>query len=282
MRLDKPIGIFLVLWPTLWALWLAAKGTPPWQELFIFVLGAIVMRSAGCVINDYADRHIDGRVKRTQQRPLAKGELSAKFALGLFAFLLMIGLGLVMLTNLATLIVALGAGALTAIYPFMKRHTHLPQVVLGAAFAMAIPMAFTALNQPLSKPMWTLYLGVVIWTIVYDTFYAMVDREDDIKIGVKSTAVLFAENDRIATGSLQVFFLIILVFVGKDFALQWPFYASLVGVSGLFVWQQWIIRSRAPKACFNAFLNNNWVGMMVFLGIAASSFITNGTITTGP
>lgn len=275
MRIDKPIGIFLVLWPTLWALWIAAEGVPPWPELFVFVIGAIVMRSAGCVINDYADRKIDGHVSRTKHRPLVNGELSPRFALGLFIGLLIVALILVSLTNIMTIITATGAVALTAIYPYMKRHTYLPQVVLGAAFAWAIPMAFAAINQTLPKPMWTLYIGVVIWTIVYDTFYAMVDREDDLKIGVKSTAILFADNDRMITGCLQAFLLLILITVGNSFALHWPYYLSLAGTALLFAYQQYLIRARQRPACFSAFLNNNWVGMLIFVGIATSYMLPN-------
>lgn len=270
MRIDKPIGIFLVLWPALWALWIASEGTPAWPVLFIFVLGAIVMRSAGCVINDYADRKIDGHVSRTQNRPLVNGDLSKKWALGLFIVLLAIALTLVLMTNTMTVLTAVGALALTVIYPYMKRHTYLPQVVLGAAFAWAVPMAFTAVNETLPKPMWTLYMAVVIWTIIYDTFYAMVDREDDLKIGVKSTAILFAENDRIITACLQIFMILMLITVGNSFSLKWPFYLSLGTAAGLLGYQQYLIRQRAPSACFKAFLNNNWVGMIIFLGIVAS------------
>ena len=270
MRLDRPIGIYLVLWPTLWALWIASEGVPRWPVLFIFVLGAIVMRSAGCVINDYADKAIDGHVQRTKDRPLATGQLSPRFALYLFGALLFVAFCLVLMTNMMTLVTALGAVALTTIYPYMKRHTYLPQVVLGAAFAWAIPMAFAAITENLPKSMWTLYMAVVVWTIIYDTFYAMVDREDDLKIGVKSTAILFAENDRLITAILQGFTLIILLTVGNSFKLQWPYYLSLMGTAGLFGYQQFLIRTRKPKRCFEAFLNNNWVGMLIFMGIVLS------------
>ncbi|HEY7772682.1 MAG TPA: 4-hydroxybenzoate octaprenyltransferase [Marinagarivorans sp.] len=270
MRLDRPIGIYLVLWPTLWALWLAAEGVPHWHELLIFVLGTVVMRSAGCVINDYADRDIDGHVSRTVNRPLANNEVSPQFALYLFGGLLLLALGLVSLTNTTTVVTALGAVALTVVYPFMKRHTYLPQIVLGAAFAWAIPMAFAAVTETLPKAMWTLYIAVLIWTVIYDTFYAMVDREDDLKIGVKSTAILFAENDRLITASLQAFTLIIFLTVGVSFNLQWPFYLSLMTTAGLFGYQQFLIRQRNPARCFEAFLNNNWVGMVLFIGIVLS------------
>jgi 4-hydroxybenzoate polyprenyltransferase len=270
MRLNRPIGIFLVLWPTLWALWIASAGVPQWELLFIFILGAIVMRSAGCVINDFADRNIDGYVGRTKNRPLITGELSTTFALTLFAVLISIALGLVLLTNTMTVLTAIGALGLTAIYPYMKRHTYLPQVVLGAAFAWAIPMAFAAVTENLPNNMWTLYIAVVLWTVVYDTFYAMIDREDDLKIGVKSTAILFAENDRIISAVLQGFILVILLSLGGSFDLKWPYYLSIVATSGLFAYQQYRIRERSPEGCFEAFLNNNWVGMVIFAGIASS------------
>ena len=277
MRVDRPIGIYLVLWPTLWALWLAAEGIPQWQTLFIFVLGAIIMRSAGCVINDYADRNIDGYVSRTQNRPLVTGELSPRFALGLFVALILLAFGLVLMTNPMTVVTSIGALALASAYPFMKRHTHLPQVVLGAAFAWAIPMAFSATTQTLPKPMWTLYIAVIIWTVVYDTFYAMVDREDDLAIGVKSTAVLFGDNDRTITACLQGFTLITLAIVGRSFSLHWPYYLSLGAVCGLFSYQQFLIRAREPHRCFEAFLNNNWVGIVIFLGIAFSYAVAEPT-----
>ena len=267
MRLDKPIGIFLVLWPALWALWIASEGMPSWQNLFIFVLGAVVMRSAGCVINDYADRDIDGHIGRTKHRPLAIGVLTPRYALIVFGVLLFIALGLVLMTNAKTIVTALGAVALTIVYPFMKRHTYLPQIVLGAAFAWAIPMAFTAASEELPKAMWSMYIAVLVWTVAYDTFYAMVDREDDLKIGVKSTAILFAENDRVITGSLQVFFLLVMVTVGTQFKLHWPYYLGLTAAAGLFGYQQYLIKDRTPKHCFKAFLNNNWVGMTIFFGL---------------
>lgn len=273
------MGIFLVLWPALWALWIASEGIPRWQELFIFVVGGIVMRSAGCVINDYADRNIDGHVKRTKNRPLAAGTVSPMFALGLFGCLLLIALGLVLLTNIKTIVTALGAVALTVIYPFMKRYTYMPQIVLGAAFAWAIPMAFTAVTNSLPKPLWTLYIGVLIWIVVYDTFYAMVDREDDLKIGVKSTAILFAENDRLITACLQGFMLLVLLTAGSSFNMQWPYYLGLIGTAALFAYQQHLIRDRKPSRCFKAFLNNNWVGMTIFLGIVLNYLLYPGVVS---
>lgn len=268
MRLHRPIGIYLVAWPTLWALWLAAKGFPDWDILIIFVLGAIIMRSAGCVINDFADRKIDLHVQRTKERPLAVGSVSTKEALGLFGVLCFIAFGLVLLTNTLTVMLSLGALALASIYPFMKRHTHLPQVVLGAAFAWAVPMAFAAQTGELAPTMWLIYTTVILWTVTYDTFYAMVDREDDIKIGVKSTAILLGESDLIVTRTIQVITLVALYMIGSRFELGAIFKISLLAVAAFFVYQQYLIRNRKPEACFKAFLNNNWVGMAVFIGIA--------------
>ncbi len=269
MRMDRPIGTLLLLWPTLWALWLAAKGIPSIKNLVIFVLGVIVMRAAGCVINDFADRKIDGKVARTKERPLATGAVSSKEAIGLFVTLCLTAFGLVLMTDPLTIKLSIGGLALAFCYPFMKRHTHLPQVVLGAAFAWGIPMAYAAEAGELNRHMWVIYLAVVLWTVAYDTFYAMVDRDDDLKIGVKSTAILFGEQDRLITGALQVLTIYALVLVGNRFELGSLYYLGLAVATGLFVYQQWLIRFRAREACFKAFLNNNWVGMAVFVGIAA-------------
>lgn len=267
MRLHKPIGILLLLWPTLAGLWLAAKGVPTLKNLLIFTLGVIVMRSAGCVINDFADRKIDGKVKRTQDRPLATGAVSGKEAITLFLLLCAVAFGLVSLTNTLTIQLSVGGLLLAFSYPFMKRYTHLPQVVLGAAFAWGIPMAYAAETGEISANIWLLYLAILLWTVVYDTFYAMVDRDDDLKIGVKSTAVLFGEHDRFITATLQVLTLYTLVLVGKRFELGIYYQSGLVVAAILFIYQQWLIRYRAREACFKAFLNNNWVGMAVFTGV---------------
>ncbi len=269
MRLDKPIGFFLLLWPVLWSLWLAAKGAPSLANLVIFSLGALVMRSAGCVINDFADRKIDGAVSRTKLRPLVLGHVSSKEALGLFVGLCLLALVLVSLTNRLTLYLSVGALALATAYPFMKRYTYLPQVVLGAAFAWSIPMAFAAETGSVPPQAWLVYTAVVMWTTAYDTFYGMVDREEDIKIGVKSTAILFAEQDRTMTGLLQGLFLLTLWMVGHKMGLGWPYYGGLVVAGLLCAHQQWLIRHREPAACFRAFLHNNWVGMAIFLGLVA-------------
>jgi 4-hydroxybenzoate polyprenyltransferase len=266
-RLNRPIGIYLVLWPTLWSLWLAAKGAPDIKNLIIFILGCILMRSAGCVINDYADRDFDGRVQRTRDRPLATGAVSSLEAIALFVGLCFLSFILVLFTNWLTIKLAFAGLALAISYPFMKRYTHLPQVVLGAAFGWAIPMAFAAQSGEVPLATWLVFTAALLWTVCYDTFYAMVDREDDLKIGVKSTAVLFGELDRVMTGSLQVLALLTLLLVGKRFELSWVYYVSVAVAAGLFAYQQYLIRDRERNACFAAFLNNNWVGIVIFIGI---------------
>lgn len=267
MRLDRPIGTLLLLWPTLWALWLAAGGFPHWHLLIIFPLGVLLMRSAGCVINDYADRRVDGFVARTALRPLATGAVSTREALALFAGLCVLAFVLVLFTNRLTVLLAFVAVALAALYPFMKRYTHLPQVVLGAAFGWSIPMAFAAQLNEVPRTAWLLFSANLLWTIAYDTFYAMVDRDDDIKIGIKSTAILFGDDDRVITATLQAMTLLTLIFVGVQFHLAYWFYVSLIGVTGLFVYQQWLIRERRRDLCLQAFLNNNRVGALIFAGI---------------
>ncbi len=268
-RMDRPIGTLLLLWPTLWSLWIAAKGVPSLKNLAIFVLGVIVMRAAGCVINDFADRKIDGKVERTKERPLATGAVSSKEAIGLFIALCLTAFVLVLFTDPFTIKLSVGGLVLAFCYPFMKRHTHLPQVVLGAAFAWGIPMAYAAEAGKLPQEVWLIYLAVVLWTVAYDTFYAMVDRDDDLKIGVKSTAILFGEQDRLMTGILQAMTIYALILVGNRFELGTFYYLGLAAAAGLFIYQQWLIRFRARTACFQAFLNNNWVGVAVFVGIVA-------------
>lgn len=268
MRLDRPIGIYLVLWPTLWSLWLAAKGAPGIQNLAIFILGCILMRSAGCVINDYADRNFDGQVHRTKDRPLATGAVSVLEALSLFGLLCFFAFILVLFTNALTIQLSFAGLALAVCYPFLKRFTHLPQIALGAAFAWSIPMAFAAETGKVPQEAWLIYIAVLVWTVCYDTFYAMVDREDDLRVGIRSTAVLFGEQDRVITAALQVLTLVTLVLVGRRFDLGWIYYASLTAAAGLFAYQQYLIRHRERDGCFAAFLNNNWVGMIIFCGIA--------------
>ncbi len=272
-RLDKPIGIFLVLWPTLWALWFAAEGIPSLDVLAIFIAGSVFMRSAGCVINDFADRKIDGDVKRTKTRPLVTGRISARQALIFFAILCLLSFFLVLLTNKFTIYLSFGALALASVYPFMKRYTYLPQVVLGAAFAWSVPMAYAAQINELPTHIWLIYLTTVLWTVAYDSMYAMVDRDDDIKIGVKSTAILFGSADRAVIALLQILVILTLSLLGDQLQMG-PFYwLSLICVSVLFVYQQHLIRHRDRDACFKAFLNNNWVGMAIFLGLCLDFYV---------
>lgn len=268
MRIERPIGTLLLLWPTLWALWFAAEGIPDFSNLVIFLLGVFLMRSAGCVINDFADRKIDGKVARTKGRPLATGEATKDEALALFGVLSGLAFFLVLFTNWLTVFLSFGGLILASAYPFMKRHTYFPQVVLGAAFSWAIVMAFAAETNSLPPKLWLIYIAVVIWTLVYDTFYAMVDRDDDIKIGVKSTAVFFGDADRTITAGLQGFVVFILLLVGQNFGMSWLYFSGIVVATGLFGYQQYLIRDRKKDQCFKAFLNNNWVGLAIFVGIA--------------
>lgn len=267
MRLHKPIGTLLLLWPTLWALWLAASGRPDWDLLFIFIAGVVVMRAAGCIINDFADRHFDGHVQRTRYRPLASGKITVAEALLLFVLLCFLALLLALQLNRLTLFCAFIGAGVTVFYPFMKRFTHLPQVGLGVAYTWGVIMAFTAVQGKLSGPALLLFFTALLWPLIYDTFYAMVDREDDLRIGVKSTAILFGRADRAITGLLQVLFLLGLGVVGWFFQLGFPYYLSLILTGVLFAYQQSLIRGREREACFKAFLNNNWVGAIIFLGI---------------
>ncbi len=271
-RLHRPIGILLLLWPTGWALWVAAQGWPDWPVLLVFVLGVVLMRSAGCVINDFADRHFDPQVSRTRDRPIASGKVSPKEALLLFSALCLLAFLLVLTMNRLTIYLAFGALALAAVYPFMKRYTHLPQVVLGMAFGWSIPMAFAAQTGEVPRVAWLLYVINVLWSVIYDTMYAMVDREDDLKAGVKSTAVLFADADRIIIGILQGLMLLALVLLGRQLELPGVYFMALVVVLGLSAYQQYLIRDREPAACFKAFLNNNWLGFAVFAGFFLSYY----------
>ncbi len=267
MRADKPIGIYLLLWPTFWSVLMASEGKPSWTIVVIFTLGVIVMRSAGCVINDIADRHVDGKVKRTAQRPLARGDVTLKQAQGLFAGLIVIAFTLVLFLNWQTIALSVIALLLASVYPFMKRYTHLPQVVLGAAFSWSIPMAAMAITETLPVWVWYLYGANLLWTVAYDTQYAMVDRDDDILIGVKSTAILFGQYDRLVIAVLQFLALGLLVYVGIAWSFSLPFYLGVIISAILFVRQQFLIRNRERNACFSAFLNNHYVGMLIMLGI---------------
>lgn len=274
MRADKPIGIYLLLWPTLWGLLFAAKGLPPWHITLIFVLGVVVMRSAGCVINDFADRKVDGAVSRTQHRPLPAGKVSAKEAKHLFAVLIAGAFVLVLFLNLQTLMLSVVALLLASIYPFMKRYTHLPQVVLGAAFGWSIPMAFMAVSGELPNWIWILYAANLCWTVAYDTQYAMVDRKFDIIIGVKSTAILFGRYDLLLIALLQITSLLLLAWVFYLTALPAISYAGLGVVLLLFVYQFTLCKHREEAKCFTAFLHNNWVGMALTVSIAYGCFTT--------
>lgn len=270
MRLDRPIGIYLLLWPTLTALWIASGGLPQWHLLVIFTLGVVLMRSAGCAINDYADRNFDGHVERTKARPIASGRVRGREALALFALLLTISFALVLCTSRATVWLSFGAVALAACYPFMKRYTYYPQVVLGAAYSWGIPMAFMASQAQLPAALWLLYIANLLWTVAYDTYYAMVDREDDLKIGVKSTAILFGDADRVIIFTLQLLSLLCLALAGERFGLNAWFYAGLLSAAGLFFWEFWLTRDRSREHCFTAFLHNHWAGLVILLGTVLS------------
>ncbi len=267
MRLHKPIGILLLLWPTLWALWLASHGRPHFLVLCIFVAGVVLMRSAGCIINDYADRKVDAYVKRTSQRPLATGAISVKGALIVFTVLSLFAFGLVLFLNVYTILLAIVGAVLAIIYPFMKRFTHLPQVGLGLAFSWGIPMAFAAENNAIPLAAWVLYFTAILWPVIYDTMYAMTDRDDDLKVGIKSTAILFATWDTVIIAVLQMVFLCGLIYVGCLFRLTMNYYASLLLVAGFFCYQQVLMKNRERTQCFKAFLNNHWVGLIIFVGI---------------
>ncbi|OCG16638.1 4-hydroxybenzoate polyprenyltransferase [Gilliamella sp. App6-5] len=265
MRLDKPIGTLLLLWPTLWAIWLT--GLPYTYITLIFILGVFVMRAAGCVVNDYADRHFDAHVERTKNRPLARGVLTEKNALWILFILLFIALCLLLTLNKLSWLIACFALLTALIYPFMKRYTHLPQVILGIAFSWSIPMVYAATIEQFPLTCWLLFFTNICWTIVYDTEYAMVDRNDDVKIGIKSTAILFGCYDKLIIGLLQIVSVIGLLFIGLTNQLSQIFYIALLLVTALFIYQQWLIKNRVRNRCFNAFMNNNYVGFIVFLGL---------------
>lgn len=268
MRFDKPIGVYLLLWPTYWGLWFASNGQPTLKNFLIFSIGVLVMRAAGCVINDYADRHVDGEVTRTKHRPLPMGEIAPQHALTLFFVLMTIALVLVLQTNLLTVILAFIGALLAASYPFLKRVTHLPQLGLGMAWACAVPMAFAAEQQTLPVGLWLISGAIVLWTIAFDTYYAMVDRQDDLNIGVKSTAILFGKYDLLITAVLQIISLILLGLAGAYFNRGGIFVLGLVIAAGYFIAQHLQARSREAEGCFNAFTNNHRVGMAIFVGLA--------------
>ncbi|AFJ48724.1 4-hydroxybenzoate octaprenyltransferase [Shimwellia blattae] len=270
MRTDKPIGALLLLWPTLWALWMATPGAPPLTILAVFVAGVWLMRAAGCVVNDYADRKFDGHVKRTVNRPLPSGAVTEKEARILFAVLVVLSFLLVLTLNTMTILLSVAGLALAWVYPFMKRYTHLPQVVLGAAFGWSIPMAFAAVSESVPLSCWLMFLANICWAVAYDTQYAMVDRDDDIKIGVKSTAILFGRFDKLIIGLLQLAVLALMVLLGGINGLGFAFYAAIVLAGALFIYQQKLIAGRERELCFKAFMNNNYVGLVLFIGLVLS------------
>lgn len=270
MRLDKPVGIYLLLWPTLWAIWIASEGRPDPLILFVFIAGVVLMRSAGCVINDLADRDFDAHVQRTVDRPLAAGRISRKEAVVLFTLLCLVAFALVLLMNSLTIKLSFVAVILAASYPLMKRVTHLPQFYLGLAFGWAIPMAFSAIQNSLPPVVWVLLLANVLWAVIYDTMYAMVDRDDDLKIGVKSTAILFGEYDLRIIGILQFLMLMTLLFAGNLAGLGWQFHLSLLISAALMLYHRILISDRDKSKCFQAFRHNHWIGVVVLAGLMTS------------
>ena len=269
-RLDRPIGIYLLLWPTLWALWLAAEGVPSFHNFMVFTLGVILTRSAGCVLNDYADRNFDGVVKRTKLRPLVTGTIHPNEALTFAGILFFVAFLLVLTTDLLTIGLSFVGLILASVYPFAKRFTHLPQIVLGVAFAWSIPMAFSAESGELTQYTWLLFIASVLWTVAYDTQYAMVDRDDDIKIGLKSTAILFGELDNFMIVLFQTLALITLTLLSVQLKLSWPFYVTLILAACSFAYQYQLTKSRQRDHCFKAFLSNHWVGLVLFTGFVFS------------
>ncbi len=269
MRLDKPIGILLLLWPTLWALWLSADGRPDWAVLLVFVLGTVLMRSAGCVINDYADRDFDKHVERTKERPLTAGRVSTKEALALFAVLCLLAFALVLVLRIPLVIwLSIPAVFLAASYPFTKRFLAIPQAYLGIAFGFGIPMAYAAHQGSVPAEAWWLLLANIFWAVAYDTEYAMVDRNDDLKIGIKTSAITFGRFDVAAVMLCYAVTLALIAWVGSTYALGWPFYSALAIAAGIMGVHYTWIRGRERMACFKAFLHNNWVGGIIFAGIA--------------
>ena len=272
MRLDKPIGILLLLWPTLWALWLASRGVPDWITLLIFITGAVLMRSAGCVMNDIADRKYDGLVERTKNRPLATGEVSVKEAYLLASGLALMAFGLVLLFNQTTILLSFAALFLAATYPFTKRFLAIPQAYLGVAFGFGIPMAFAAVNDYIPPLAWVLLAANVFWAMAYDTQYAMVDRDDDLKIGIKSSAIFFGKYDVIAIMVCYAIMLGLLAYVGKFMGYGKFYFIGLAAALGLVLWQYQLIKNRDKSDCFKAFLHNNWIGLVIFIGFVAEYY----------
>jgi 4-hydroxybenzoate polyprenyltransferase len=275
MRLNKPIGVWLLLWPTLWALWIAGNGHPDAGIFLVFMLGVIVMRSAGCVLNDFADRNIDPYVERTRSRPIASGAVAPMEAITLFVALALIAVGLAAMLNRPAQILAVIAATLTVVYPFIKRFVSIPQFVLGAAFGWAVPMAFAAQTGEAKQIAWLVFGTALIWAVIYDTFYAMVDREDDLKVGVKSTAILFGDADLFVIGGLQLLMLVALIFIGNMAELGVWYFGSIAIVAIIMAYHQWLARDRKPAECFKAFLHNHYIGMIIFIGIVLHyTFVT--------
>lgn len=273
MRFHKPIGTLLLLWPALWALWIAGHGKPNISVVVIFILGVIIMRAAGCVINDIADRHWDGKISRTSNRPLVVGEVSLFQAYFLFGLLLLIAFGLVLLLNRLTILLSLGALALAMLYPYLKRYTNLPQVGLGAAFAFSVPMAFAAENNTIPGIAWVLFLAALLWTLAFDTQYALADREEDLKVGIRSTAILFGRAYSAIIGLIQAIMILALLVIGITLDFSLWFYCSLVIAAILMQYQQRLIRADAANHAIRAFSNNQWVGLGIFCGIACQYWL---------
>ncbi|WP_312917781.1 4-hydroxybenzoate octaprenyltransferase [Stenotrophomonas sp.] len=273
MRADRPIGTLLLLWPTWWALWLAADGMPPLWTLFVFTAGVWLTRSAGCVINDYADRWLDPHVKRTKERPLATGAVSGREALALFAGLMLVAFALVLTLNALTIGLSFIGVFLAASYPYLKRYTHLPQVYLGMAFGWGIPMAFAAIQGEVPPLGWVLYAANILWSTAYDTWYAMVDRDDDLKVGSHSTAILFGDLDLVIQGILFALFFAAMALAGQRAGLGWAYWTGIAMAMALVVYEFWLCRNREREPCFKAFLHNNWVGAVLFAGIVASQYL---------
>jgi 4-hydroxybenzoate polyprenyltransferase len=271
-RMNRPIGSLLLLWPTLWSLVLSARGMPDGNVLLVFIIGVFLMRSAGCVINDFADRKVDGHVKRTQQRPLPAGLVTPRESVRLFIILALLSFALVLTMNRLTILLSIVGIILAFIYPFMKRYTHLPQLFLGLAFSWSIPMAWAAQANELPPVVWFLFAINAFWTIAYDTQYAMVDRDDDLKIGIKSTAILFGRYDKLIIGLLQLSTLLMLIMIGQQYQLSAIYFWSVLLVGGLFVYQQYLIKQRQRDPCFRAFLNNNYVGMIITVGMVGALY----------
>lgn len=271
IRGDRPIGTLLLLWPTLWALWLAAKGVPSLKLLLVFGIGVWLTRSAGCIINDYADRWLDPQVERTRNRPLARGVLSGREALMAFALMMLAAFGLVLMTNKLTILLSIAGAMLATTYPYLKRHTYFPQVYLGVAFGWGIPMAFAAVQNQIPQSAWLLFLANLLWTTAYDTWYAMVDRDDDLKAGAKSLAIFLGDMDLLAIGVMQAGFLAGLALLGRQYHFSLPYFICIALAGVVILWQFKIAGLRHREDCFRAFLSNQWVGLLVFIGIVLAS-----------